>query len=134
MLNKLHQNHTKNDLYVKPKSDLSKSFGINHFAGPVFYNAKGFLEKNRDQFGADLLALVQSSKFKFLTNLFDDVDAYEANGRIRQTVASRFRKFVYIIDIRRIIIDHSRPSCRSWEIANRSLFDASNRMSSKLRW
>uniref|UniRef100_A0A914DZP4 Myosin-VIIa n=1 Tax=Acrobeloides nanus TaxID=290746 RepID=A0A914DZP4_9BILA len=94
MLNKLHQNHAKNErLYIKPKSDLSKSFGINHFAGPVFYNAKGFLEKNRDQFGADLLALVQSSKFKFLTNLFDDMDINDAqNGRIRQTVAFRFRK------------------------------------------
>uniref|UniRef100_A0AC35EU69 Myosin-VIIa n=1 Tax=Panagrolaimus sp. PS1159 TaxID=55785 RepID=A0AC35EU69_9BILA len=93
MLNKLHQNHSKNDrLYVKPKSDLSKSFGINHFAGPVMYNAKGFLEKNRDHFGADLYDLIHGSSFKFLTNLFDDSDGMDTCGRIRQTVGSKFKK------------------------------------------
>ena len=35
------------------------SFGLNHFAGVVFYDAKGFLEKNRDTFSADMIQLIQ---------------------------------------------------------------------------
>ncbi|KAE9550764.1 hypothetical protein FO519_006016 [Halicephalobus sp. NKZ332] len=93
MLNKLHQNHSKNDrFYLKPKSDLSKSFGVNHFAGTVFYNSKGFLEKNRDQFGGDLMELVQSSSFKFFTNLFEDINGTDTTSRIKHTVGSKFKK------------------------------------------
>ena len=58
MLNKLHQRHSKNQNYLKPKSDTNKSFGLNHFAGVVFYDTRGFLEKNRDTFSGDLLQMI----------------------------------------------------------------------------
>ena len=41
MLNKLHNQHGKNKNYLKPKSEMNMSFGLNHFAGVVFYDAKG---------------------------------------------------------------------------------------------
>ncbi len=72
MLTKLHNQHGRNKNYLKPKSEMNMSFGLNHFAGVVFYDAKGFLEKNRDTFSADLMHIIQSSKSKFLTNLFKE--------------------------------------------------------------
>ena len=41
MLSKLHQHHGSNKNYLKPRSDLNRVFGLNHFAGVVFYDAKG---------------------------------------------------------------------------------------------
>lgn len=46
MLNKLHTTHGKQRHYLKPKSDLNRSFGINHFAGVVFYDSRGKLKFN----------------------------------------------------------------------------------------
>lgn len=70
MLSKLHQSHGSNKNYLQPKSQINMSFGLNHFAGVVFYDAKGFLEKNRDTFSGDLLQVVQSTKFKYISRLF----------------------------------------------------------------
>ena len=55
MLNKLHQRHGNNRNYLKPKSDINTSFGLNHFAGVVFYDTRAFLEKNRDTASTDIL-------------------------------------------------------------------------------
>lgn len=41
MLAKLNKTHGSNKNYVKPRSDLQASFGFNHFAGVVFYDARG---------------------------------------------------------------------------------------------
>lgn len=41
MLLKLHKQQGWNKQYLKPKSDLNHSFGINHFAGVVFYDTRG---------------------------------------------------------------------------------------------
>ena len=41
MLEKLHNQHSKNKNYLMPKSTRNMSFGLNHFAGVVFYDAKG---------------------------------------------------------------------------------------------
>merc|ERR1719398_548486 len=70
LLTKLHSNHDKNDLYVKPKSRLDPLFGIKHFAGQVFYDSVGFLEKNRDTFSNDLLNVIMESENDFLVGLF----------------------------------------------------------------
>ncbi len=47
MLNKLHSQHGRNKNYLKPKSEMNMVFGLNHFAGVVFYDAKGQF-KNKD--------------------------------------------------------------------------------------
>jgi len=41
MLTKVHKTHEGNKNYLKPKSDKTPAFGLNHFAGTVFYNVKG---------------------------------------------------------------------------------------------
>ncbi|XP_059488702.1 myosin-VIIa-like isoform X2 [Neocloeon triangulifer] len=72
LLNKVHSNHQTSRCYLKPKSDLNTSFGLEHFAGVVFYDTRGFLEKNRDTFSTDLRQLVHISTNRFLAQLFDD--------------------------------------------------------------
>jgi myosin-7 len=44
LLNKLHTQHVRHRDYLKPRSDLNKSFGVNHFAGVVFYDSRGASE------------------------------------------------------------------------------------------
>lgn len=41
MLAKLHKTHGIHKNYLKPKSDINTSFGLNHFAGVVFYDTRG---------------------------------------------------------------------------------------------
>lgn len=41
LLAKLHNQHGKNKNYSKPKSDITPAFGIQHFAGEVFYDIPG---------------------------------------------------------------------------------------------
>lgn len=43
MLAKLHKTHGAHRNYLKPKSDINTSFGLNHFAGVVFYDTRGNL-------------------------------------------------------------------------------------------
>lgn len=99
LLAKLHAHHAaKSAHYLKPRSDLNRSFGLQHFAGVVFYDSRGFLEKNRDTFSADLLGLLAASKFKFLVRLFDDAlapssaAAATTDRKRKATVGSQFKR------------------------------------------
>ncbi|MBZ3889845.1 Unconventional myosin-VIIb, partial [Sciurus carolinensis] len=71
MLQKLNSVHANNKAFLKPKNIHDARFGIAHFAGEVYYQAEGFLEKNRDVLSADILTLVHSSKNKFLREIFN---------------------------------------------------------------
>ncbi|KAM4796151.1 LOW QUALITY PROTEIN: unconventional myosin-VIIa [Rhinophrynus dorsalis] len=70
MLNKLNTQHKLNTFYIPPKNNYETQFGINHFAGIVYYETKGFLEKNRDTLHGDIIQLVHSSKNKFIKQIF----------------------------------------------------------------
>ena len=41
MMQKVNKEHGKGDIYIPPKNDHEKQFGIRHFAGVVFYNSQG---------------------------------------------------------------------------------------------
>lgn len=41
MLVKINSLHGKSNVYIPPKSVHDTKFGINHFAGVVFYESKG---------------------------------------------------------------------------------------------
>lgn len=59
-LEKCHYNHALNELYSRPRLNVPE-FGIRHFAGPVWYNVDGFLDKNRDTLRTDVVDLLISS-------------------------------------------------------------------------
>ncbi|XP_038206481.1 myosin-VIIa [Zerene cesonia] len=93
MLAKLHKTHGLHRNYLKPKSDINTSFGLNHFAGIVFYDTRGFLEKNRDTFSADLLQLIHISTNKFLQQIFQDDIVMGSETRKRTpTLSTQFKK------------------------------------------
>ena len=50
-----------NPYYVKPKVSNAK-FGIRHYAGEVFYDTNGLLDKNRDTFRDDILKVLKDSR------------------------------------------------------------------------
>ncbi|XP_042316884.1 unconventional myosin-VIIb [Sceloporus undulatus] len=70
MLNKINLHHGRSKIYIPPRNVHDTVFGINHFAGVVYYQSKGFLEKNRDMLSSDIMQLVHSSKNKFLRQIF----------------------------------------------------------------
>uniref|UniRef100_G1MRS5 Uncharacterized protein n=1 Tax=Meleagris gallopavo TaxID=9103 RepID=G1MRS5_MELGA len=81
MLIKINSLHGKSRVYIPPKSDHDTKFGINHFAGAVFYESKDFLEKNRDTLSANVMQVVHSSKNKFLKEIFQQTAcAYSSQG------------------------------------------------------
>ncbi|XP_050670473.1 myosin-VIIa [Leptidea sinapis] len=93
MLAKLHKTHGLHRNYLKPKSDINTSFGLNHFAGIVFYDTRGFLEKNRDTFSADLLQLIHISTNKFLQQIFqNDITMGSETRKRTPTLSTQFKK------------------------------------------
>ncbi|VDM21551.1 unnamed protein product [Hydatigera taeniaeformis] len=88
-LNKLNARHSTTPNFIRA---LSSRFGIVHFAGPVFYNVEGFLEKNRDTFNHDLLEVINTSKNDFLRKLFEK-RLHSADNRSRSlTLGMQFKK------------------------------------------
>lgn len=79
MLSKMNNLHNGNKLYIPPKSNHSLHFGIQHFAGAVYYDCKGFLEKNRDALSMDLMNLIQKSSNKLLQQIFASEQANKLN-------------------------------------------------------
>ncbi|XP_067331027.1 unconventional myosin-VIIa-like isoform X2 [Channa argus] len=71
MLNKMNQEHKKNTTYIASKSEHDTHFGINHFAGAVFYDSRGFLEKNRDAVSFDVIKMVETSTNNLLRQIFE---------------------------------------------------------------
>uniref|UniRef100_V5GUR3 Myosin-VIIa n=1 Tax=Anoplophora glabripennis TaxID=217634 RepID=V5GUR3_ANOGL len=91
LLSKLHNQHNKKSLYLKPKSDMTPSFGIQHFAGEVFYDIPGFLEKNRDSFSQDLKNLVANAKNDTLATVFKNEVNQDTKSKKTFTLSSQFR-------------------------------------------
>ncbi|XP_040911103.1 unconventional myosin-VIIa-like [Toxotes jaculatrix] len=71
LLNKMNQQHSGNKTYIASKSEYDTNFGIQHFAGLVYYDSKGFLEKNRDAVSYDIIKMVEMSTNKLLHQIFE---------------------------------------------------------------
>nr|XP_034982317.1 unconventional myosin-X-like isoform X2 [Zootoca vivipara] len=97
LLEKLHNQHGSNQYYMKPRvTDFQ--FGIQHYAGEVLYDVRGFLEKNRDTFRDDILNMLKDSRLDFIYDLFERVASCSSEDtlkmgtqRRRPTVSSQFR-------------------------------------------
>uniref|UniRef100_A0A1A9W1S0 Myosin motor domain-containing protein n=1 Tax=Glossina brevipalpis TaxID=37001 RepID=A0A1A9W1S0_9MUSC len=90
LLEKLHVQHGNRSLYIKPKSNQENNFGVRHYAGIVFYNTRGFLEKNRDSFSLDLKEMIANSKNKFVKNIFPQMSLNDTMKK-QLTLSLKFR-------------------------------------------
>ncbi|XP_051512450.1 unconventional myosin-VIIa isoform X1 [Myxocyprinus asiaticus] len=98
MLNKLNSQHKLNTNYIPPKNSYETQFGIQHFAGDVYYETRGFLEKNRDTLHGDIIQLVHSSKNKFIKQIFQADVAMGAETRKRSpTLSSQFKRSLELL-------------------------------------
>ena len=75
-LQKVIRAYDKHKNFVKPtsknwrKDQQRCAFGIKHYAGEVFYNVEHFLEKNKDELHADVVAVMQASASEMMQALF----------------------------------------------------------------
>uniref|UniRef100_A0AAY5KPM6 Myosin VIIAb n=1 Tax=Esox lucius TaxID=8010 RepID=A0AAY5KPM6_ESOLU len=98
MLYKLNSQHKLNTNYHPPKNTYGTQFGIQHFAGVVYYETKGFLEKNRDSLHTDIIQLVHSSKNKFIKQIFQADVAMGVETRKRSpTLSSQFKRSLELL-------------------------------------
>ncbi|PNJ51153.1 MYO7A isoform 6 [Pongo abelii] len=98
MLHKLNSQHKLNANYIPPKNNHETQFGINHFAGVVYYETQGFLEKNRDTLHGDSIQLVHSSRNKFIKQIFQADVAMGAETRKRSpTLSSQFKRSLELL-------------------------------------
>merc|ERR1711915_778919 len=68
---KLVANHEgKSKPFLKPKGD--SHFGIQHYAGIVYYNITGWLEKNKDPLNDTVIDLLKKGSNKLVVSLFAD--------------------------------------------------------------
>uniref|UniRef100_A0A4W6CF13 Myosin VIIAa n=1 Tax=Lates calcarifer TaxID=8187 RepID=A0A4W6CF13_LATCA len=98
MLNKLNFQHKLNTNYIPPKNNYETQFGIQHFAGVVFYETRGFLEKNRDTLYGDIIQLVHSSKNKFIKQIFQ-ADVYIGHSTLNKVWLASVYTLPFILKV-----------------------------------
>jgi len=85
LLDKIFTKHMKKDLLSRAMSRKEKDseckFVVNHFAGEVAYDIRGFLEKNRDAVPPSFIDIGASSTIPFIADLFQkDAEANNTTG------------------------------------------------------
>ncbi len=56
--------------YINYKQQVPTSFGINHYAGKVKYEARNILAKNRDSLCKSVIECMQKSEDNFISDIF----------------------------------------------------------------
>uniref|UniRef100_A0A8C8J192 Myosin VIIBb n=1 Tax=Oncorhynchus tshawytscha TaxID=74940 RepID=A0A8C8J192_ONCTS len=93
MLNKMNQVHAKCNIYIPSKNTHDMEFGIRHFAGVVYYDSRGFLEKNRDTLSSDIIKLIDTTTNKLLRQIFETQLSANTDGRKQvSTLSGQFRQ------------------------------------------
>ncbi|XP_043549635.1 myosin-IIIb isoform X2 [Chiloscyllium plagiosum] len=85
------EDNLRSSYFWRPKG-VELCFGIKHYAGKVFYDPCGFLEKNRDTLPADIVVVLRTSENKLLQQLFSSPLTKTGNlaqSRARVNAASR---------------------------------------------
>lgn len=86
LLSKLNSNHSNKNCYIAAKSSREHRFGVRHFAGAVFYDVAGFLDKNRDLLTTDVKEIMFDSNNQFLKGLFAS-EFTETRNSSRKTIS-----------------------------------------------
>ncbi|XP_058601232.1 unconventional myosin-VIIb [Onychostoma macrolepis] len=106
MLNKINKEHNGNKLFMSSKSNHGMQFGVKHFAGTVYYDCEGFLEKNRDSLSMDIMELVQKSSNKLLKQIFEkemNTNSVKNNNKINKILMTPKNSLRQVNDSRRQI-------------------------------
>ncbi|NXQ58968.1 MYO15 protein, partial [Anthoscopus minutus] len=101
-LQKCHYHHGNSPWYSKPKLPLPE-FTVLHYAGPVTYQVRKFLNKNRDQLRPEVLDIFSQSRLKVVSHIFQRAKAAygqqrEQGGRAKglrpqaSTLVSKFQQ------------------------------------------
>ncbi|KAL4715151.1 hypothetical protein ACJJTC_012198 [Scirpophaga incertulas] len=91
LLSKLTSNHSGKSCYITPKSSREYRFGVKHYAGDVYYDVKGFLDKNRDMLTTDIKEMILDSGNTFLKNLFISHSGLSAKAGSRKAVSLSYQ-------------------------------------------
>ncbi len=91
-LSRVTQLHKTSPQYQTPRRkdcadpDPANCFGIVHYAGTVFYNVKGFLEKNKDTLHPDVVDALRGSKCKMVVDMFEEGSSLGGGKRVTEGV------------------------------------------------
>lgn len=97
---KLQQQHGKNKHFIAQSSRQAQNsliFGVKHFAGPVSYDCRGFLEKNRDTFSNDLKHVLDKSKNRLIKTIFPSETLNLDDKKRKPSLAVQFRKSLEVL-------------------------------------
>ncbi|ESO87529.1 hypothetical protein LOTGIDRAFT_127716 [Lottia gigantea] len=68
LVHKLNRYCSPNDRYIPPKGNHC-IFGVSHYAEKVYYDAEGFLERNRDKLSSDIVNCLVNCQNEFIREL-----------------------------------------------------------------
>ena len=147
-LSKIQQKYCKkgdehpNALKPRPnqiKDDISKNFGVLHYAGPVFYNVTGFLEKNKDQLHLDVVSVLAKSTIAPIKSIFSAMEERllqeaQSRGKRMVTLGGQFKTQLNdLIDTLNSTFPHFVRCMKSNDKKSGGIFE-SQRMQDQLRY
>jgi len=142
LLQKILTNHAKHPNCIRPKpnacKDAHNNFGIQHYAGIVFYNISNFLEKNKDQVHSDISSALSKSTLPLVQNFFPEVQEVVTNNRkgtaARKTLGGQFKTQLNdLVATLNATFPHFVRCMKSNDLKKGGIF-ASSRMQDQLRY
>ncbi|XP_028393472.1 myosin-IIIb-like isoform X2 [Dendronephthya gigantea] len=89
LIDKFNSN-IQSDCFTRSR-DVKPSFTIKHYAGEVFYDATGFLEKNRDTMSPDIVHVLRTSENMLLRTSFSQGAMLRNDYQGRKPLTSPYR-------------------------------------------
>eukprot|EP01033_Poteriospumella_lacustris_P014444 gene14444-10322_t len=74
--------------FVAPRFNSDQKFGVLHYAGEVFYEIAGFVEKNREATNVDMRELMTRSTNPLLRSIAEEAIAVEASASLQAPAVS----------------------------------------------
>ena len=139
LLTKIFQKYDKNPILLRPKGkdckDIMKNFGIQHYAGNVFYNVTNFLEKNKDQLHGDIVQILSESTNSILKSVYNDDSTKSSKpGGKKLTLGFQFKQqLADLINTLNSAHSHFVRCMKSNDKKRGNIFEAS-RMRDQLRY